>query len=212
MRGEVLQYDDNTGQGLISGNDGIRYSFERAGLRQLRPVKSGTKVDFVPKEGVATEIFLVGDASAELESSNEDLGLWSYFAKCMGKSFSGDGRARRKEYWAFALFESIFLIGALIAVGIAGAAMGVGENYDTSDPQAFFTGIVGIACIVLILIFLPASITVAIRRLHDLGLTGWWILLALVPYIGGIFMLIAALIPSERRTNKHGVYPKPLTA
>ncbi len=41
MKGEVLHYDDNSGQGQISGADGIRYSFSRADLKQLVPISKG---------------------------------------------------------------------------------------------------------------------------------------------------------------------------
>lgn len=51
MRGTVLQYDDNAGSGYISGDDGIRYTFKRSDLQQLRPISAGMKVDFVPNAG-----------------------------------------------------------------------------------------------------------------------------------------------------------------
>ncbi|MES1204139.1 MAG: DUF805 domain-containing protein, partial [Pseudomonadota bacterium] len=104
MRGEVLHYDDGSGQGLISGDDGVRYAFRRSDLQQLQPVPRGARVDFVVKDNAATEIFLlVASASAPAieappESTNEDLSLWSYFVKCLRLSFDADGRARRKEY------------------------------------------------------------------------------------------------------------------
>lgn len=72
------------------------------------------------------------------------------------------------------------------------------------------SGLLALAMIVLVLWFVPAHITVTIRRLHDIGLTGWFIFLALIPYLGGLALLVMSLIPSERRVNKHGPYPKPL--
>jgi uncharacterized membrane protein YhaH (DUF805 family) len=55
--------------------------------------------------------------------------------------------------------------------------------------------------------FLPASLTVLIRRLHDIGWSGWLVLLQFVP-LGGLILFICTLLPSERGVNKHGPYPK----
>ncbi|MBI3437338.1 MAG: DUF805 domain-containing protein [Proteobacteria bacterium] len=214
MRGEVLRYDDGAGAGLISGDDGVRYNFRRADLQQLKPIRAGARVDFVAQDGAALEIFLLDSQSAqgELESSGEDLSLWGYFWKCIRKSFSGDGRARRKEYWGFTLFVWIFLILGFVVVAIINSATG-GGYYTSSYGSSDFTLAANLAAGALGLLFLaiiPASITVAIRRLHDIGMTGWWILALLVPYIGGLFLFVCSLIDSERRVNKHGLFPKPL--
>lgn len=240
MRGEVLHYDDGAGNGLISGDDGVRYSFKRADLQQLRPLARGMKVDFVPVNGVATEVFVVdaaaapqpayaqhgyqpqpGYAAGPLESTNEDLGLWQYFMKCMRLSFNGEGRARRKEYWSFVLFNVLIFMGLyFMLLFTVGASMTASYNsyssyggygYDVNPVGALFATGWGIAIVIFALVFLPASITVLIRRLHDIGLTGWWILAGFVPFLGGLFLFICTLIPSERRVNKHGLYPKPVT-
>lgn len=216
MRGEVLHYDDGAGSGLISGDDGVRYEFRRADLQQLRPLSRGMRVDFVPTGNAAAQIFLLDSqpapTAAAPESTNEDLSLWGYFAKCMAKSFNGEGRARRKEYWSFVLFELIFFAAGFFALAIiAGATSGDYDPayYDYASPAA---AIGVLALCVLVLIFIPAGITVTIRRLHDIGLTGWFIFISLIPYLGSLILLIMSLIPSERRVNKHGPYPKPLNA
>jgi uncharacterized membrane protein YhaH (DUF805 family) len=221
MRGVVLQYDDSAGIGSISGDDGVRYSFKRSDLQQLRPIVSGTKVDFVPNAGAATEVFII-DASGGIASGSEpgfasggyapagmaaavaytgeDLGLWDYFKKVMGKSFSGEGRARRKEYWSFALFTflvfTVLTIVMLVAVG-------------TDNRIAPLGALLLVLVVVVSLTILPAGITVMIRRLHDIGLSGWLYLLVLVPYLGSIFLFVCALIPSQAQINKHGPIPKP---
>ncbi len=213
MRGEVLQYDDAAGSGLISGDDGGRYPFRRADMQQLRPLARGIRVDFVVRDGSACEIFVLSPepGSEGLESSGEDLSLWGYFGKAMSKSFSGEGRARRKEYWSFVLFESLFVIGAfLIAAFTISALSGSGYYYDEYNPGGVLGPFLMVGAFILILVFVPAAITVTIRRLHDIGLTGWWYLTIFIPYLGGLFLFVVSLIPSERRVNKHGQYPKPL--
>jgi len=226
MRGVVLQYDDNSGSGFISGDDGVRYSFKRSDLQQLRPVASGTKVDFVPSAGAATEVFIIdasgaiasgsdwgtatGGRAAASDYTGEDLGLWDYFKKVMGKSFNGEGRARRKEYWSFTLF--VTLLFTVLAIAMLVPLSGAIASYNSGYSDSGLVGALGVWFLVLVvvsLIFLPAAITVMIRRLHDIGLSGWLYLLGFVPYLGGIFLFVCALIPSQAQVNKHGPIPKP---
>ncbi len=210
MRGEVLRYDDAGGTGLISGDDGTRYSFSRADLQQLRPIRAGDRVDFVPGDNsIATEIVLLGDAGPGQTYTGEDLSTWGYFKKCMRLYVEGNGRARRKEYWSFVLWELIFLIPPLIiAFMIAGASGGSSYGgYDYDGVSATSAGLLGVVMIGSLVFVIP-GITVTIRRLHDVGLSGWLVLLGLVPYVGGLFLFIVSLIPSQARDNEHGPIPK----
>ena len=52
------------------------------------------------------------------------------------------------------------------------------------------------------------GVCVAARRLHDIGLSGWLYLVACIPYIGGIFMLVVACIPSQPYPNHYGLPPR----
>ncbi len=221
MRGELLTYDDTSGQGIISGDDGVRYNFARADLKQLTPLSQGMRLDFDVDGKQAREIFIVAGAPtaqavAAAASSpaagapvaqggqhaydappiDETMGpgIWGYFTKCMGLYFNGHGRAQRAEYWSFTLFYTLFLVAAL-AVGFALAAVG----------GLLIVGVV-------YLVFLAPAITVTIRRLHDVGLTGWLIFVGLIPYLGAIFLFVVSLIPSQRHTNKHGPHPKAIEA
>ncbi len=205
MRGEVFRYDDNSGEGLISGDDNNRYTFTRADLKQLAHIERGTRVDFDNSEpGVAREIYLIDPvpqaapaaaAAAPLQSTNEDLSLWGYFMKCMGKYVDGNGRARRKEYWSFVLF---FVLLQIVAGVLDMSLFMQGDFY-----LPIFTALVALP-------FILPAISVSIRRLHDVGMTGWLVLIGIIPYIGGLFMLIIGLIPSQLQTNQYGPYPKPL--
>jgi uncharacterized membrane protein YhaH (DUF805 family)/cold shock CspA family protein len=240
MRGTVLQYDDNAGTGFISGDDGNRYTFRRAELQQLRPIRAGNRVDFIPSEAAATEIYLMDHASPPATAasepasggfgsafaapspagatvySGEELGLWDYFKKVMANSFNGEGRARRKEYWSFVLFYC--LIWMALYVALMFTVMGelvqlydtYGPGYFESNPMALVEALGGWFYVVLILglVFLPATATVLIRRLHDIGLSGWWILGAIVPFIGPLALFVCTLIPSQNHTNQYGPIPK----
>ncbi|HLR83212.1 MAG TPA: DUF805 domain-containing protein [Paenalcaligenes sp.] len=104
------------------------------------------------------------------------------------------GRARRKEYWFFLLFNIIiFFILSLIdnMLGTFNAQTGVGV----------------LSSIYWLAILIP-SIAVGIRRLHDTGRTGWWLLLVFIPVIGPLIILVLMLLDSQPGTNQYGTNPK----
>lgn len=99
-----------------------------------------------------------------------------WYKKVLSQYADFNGRARRKEYWMFALFNIIFIfIAAAIdrITGLANEMTGIGPLYG----------------LYLLGVFIP-SIAVAIRRLHDIGKSGWWLALSLIPLIGGIWLLV----------------------
>jgi len=98
------------------------------------------------------------------------------------------GRARRKEYWMFVLFY--FLIA--IALGIVDKFIGFG----------------GILGGVFALAMLLPGLGVSIRRLHDTGRTGWWLLIALIPLIGTIILIVLMCLDSQPGQNEYGPNPK----
>jgi uncharacterized membrane protein YhaH (DUF805 family) len=97
------------------------------------------------------------------------------------------GRARRKEYWMFTLFSVLATIVCSIIDGILGIML--------------------LMPLYSLAVLLP-SIGVAIRRLHDTGRSGWWILISLVPAVGGIILLIFLCLDSEAGDNAYGANPK----
>lgn len=99
------------------------------------------------------------------------------------------GRARRKEYWMFFLFNLVvaFVIGFVL--GFIGGVLGIGTAL--SDP----------ASTIYALAILVPSIAVAVRRMHDTGRSGWWILLPIV----NLVFLCSDSQPGE---NKYGPNPK----
>jgi uncharacterized membrane protein YhaH (DUF805 family) len=99
-----------------------------------------------------------------------------------------DGRARRKEYWMFWLVN--FFIGILLSM---------------IDILLGNLGLLG--AIYSIAIFIP-SMAVTVRRLHDTNRSGWWMLISLVPLVGGIFFLIFMTQDSTPGLNQYGPNPK----
>jgi uncharacterized membrane protein YhaH (DUF805 family) len=110
------------------------------------------------------------------------------------------GRARRKEYWMFALFNALIYIAILIFSAILG-------SIDNS------LALIGSLLLVVygLAIFVP-SLAVAVRRLHDTGRSGWWFLIAFVPFVGGIILLVFTVQDSVPGENEYGKNPKELAA
>jgi len=103
------------------------------------------------------------------------------------------GRARRKAYWMFVLFNII----ALVILSLIEGALGLsGQN-----GYGILTGLYSLA------IILPL-IALAVRRLHDTGRSGWWILIGLVPLIGPIVLIVFYVTDSQPGTNQYGPNPK----
>lgn len=88
------------------------------------------------------------------------------------------GRARRSEYWWFALFSMLFSVVAQILMG-AVAATGSG----------ILMLLIAIPVLVFAIGIIIPSIAVAIRRMHDTGRSGWWLLVGFVPVIGFFVIL-----------------------
>ena len=107
-----------------------------------------------------------------------------------------DGRARRRQYWMFVLVY----IGLAIVTTIIDLATGMTFGGPDGQSNGVLTTILSLA------LFLP-SLAIAVRRLHDLGHSGWWVLLGLIPIVN-ILMLIYFAFDSQEGPNKYGPNPK----
>lgn len=101
------------------------------------------------------------------------------------------GRARRKEYWMFFLFNVIFAL----AMGLLSAVPAVG-------------GLFKILAVIYSLALLVPGLAVTVRRLHDSGKSGWYILISLIPLVGTILLLVAVCKDSQLGENQYGECPK----
>ena len=106
------------------------------------------------------------------------MGIQQAFVSCLKKYADFSGRATRSEYWWFVLCEVLIL--------------GIASLISDTLPGLFALALV-----------LPA-LAVGARRLHDTGRSGWWLLLMLVPFIGGLFLLYWAVLPSQPSANAFG--------
>ncbi|ESX15675.1 DUF805 domain-containing protein [Mesorhizobium sp. LSJC264A00] len=235
MRGEVLHYDEAQGFGFITGADGNRYTFAREDLRRDTVIANGAVVEFLPASGQARDVFSIraqpaspataapaasvappkaAAASAAPQhfgrlaedGAVRDSGLPGYFWRGVTRNYINFAeRARRKEFWGYCLFWTV----SFILVGIAGALadQAVG-NFDAGNWPIVMIGVWGLFWLAT---FLP-WVGLVVRRLHDIGLTGW----LAIPYFAFTFMfapatlilaLILGLIPTQAHENQWGPVP-----
>jgi len=127
------------------------------------------------------------------------------FLEVIRKYADFNGRARRKEYWMFALFVFVIYIGLAIAGGLL---MGV-----INHASHGVGGLVFLApAYLFILAMIIPSLSVAVRRLHDTGKSGWWLLIGFVPFVGSIILLIFYCQDSQFGPNEFGPNPKGIGA
>ena len=108
------------------------------------------------------------------------------------------GRATRSEYWYFVLFYLLLSAGLMIVDALLGwfnSELGVGV----------LSGIYTLALMI-------PSLSVTVRRLHDTGRSAWWLLLGLIPLIGGIVLLVFLVQDSQDGANRFGTNPKTVLA
>jgi len=105
-----------------------------------------------------------------------------------------NGRASRSEFWFFELF-----IWILTLIN--------GKAFIYSVDNFFMEIISGIISIALLALFVPI-VAVAIRRLHDIGKSGWYLLWDFVPIIGWILLIYWLVQPSEDGENRYGDMPE----
>jgi uncharacterized membrane protein YhaH (DUF805 family) len=176
MRGEILSYDTTVGTGLISGDDGVRYSFVSSSLQSPAVPAAGVRVDFVPEGDAATQILILAGAPSTvgvaggLSASTDTTVAGFDWQKLF---FSFEGRIHRTHFW----------IGWLILLGVS--------------VVANWLPVIG-GLILLGLIW--PNLAISVKRLHDMGKTGWLIAIpwasAVIFCMVGIVMVVIAAVAS----------------
>ena len=105
------------------------------------------------------------------------------------------GRSRRSEYWYAYLANYILIIAFVILSALF------------SFSEALAT-VMAVLCMLYTFVIIIPALALTVRRLHDTGRSAWWLLIALVPYIGELVLLIFTLLDSQPGTNKYGKNPK----
>ena len=107
-----------------------------------------------------------------------------------------EGRARRREYWMFTLMYLIVYVALAIVGGIL--------SIISSTLGSLVFGLIGLASLAVLI----PSIAVTVRRLHDVDKSGWFILVSLIPVIGGFYLLYLTIIEGTKGDNQYGSDPK----
>lgn len=110
-----------------------------------------------------------------------------WYLKCLRQYTDFSGRARRKEYWVFTLINAI-IAAVLVVIDLERGSQVLQSVYS-------------------LLVFLP-SLAVGVRRMHDIGKSGWWMLISLIPLIGSIWLIVLACQDSQPGENQWGANPK----
>jgi len=122
----------------------------------------------------------------------------NWYLKVLKQYADFSGRARRKEFWMFALFNAIICLTLVLIT--AGIVVGTG------NMTALIGGYIVYLCYGLA-IFIP-GLAVCVRRLHDIGKSGWFYFISLIPLVGAIILFVFLCQDSQAGANKWGANPK----
>ena len=117
-----------------------------------------------------------------------------WYVKCLKQYADFSGRARRKEYWMFVLFNLLIVIVLKVLDALIGTI---------SDDMR-----IGVLSGIYTLGVMIPSLAVCVRRLHDIGRSGWYYLIGLIPIVGGIILLVWFCKEGDRCSNDWGEDPK----
>ena len=107
------------------------------------------------------------------------------------------GRATRSEYWWFQLAIGIGMGAVMVGLAVVSAIIG-----GDLGATLFFAGY-----ILAYLAILSPILAVTVRRLHDLGKSGWMLLIGMIPFVGSILLLVWFVSDGEPQDNQYGPVP-----
>jgi len=115
----------------------------------------------------------------------------NWYIEVLKKYAVFSGRAGRSEYWYFVLFNIIISFAIAFFEMLIGSGGGMGL----------------LGTLYALAVFLP-GLAVSVRRLHDTGRSGWWLLVGIIPIIGFVVLIIFMVEDSHPGTNLYGTSPK----
>ncbi|MFT9297596.1 MAG: DUF805 domain-containing protein [Gluconobacter sp.] len=193
MKGTVLGFDVQTGEGVILNDQDVRYAFSKMNWRDTLAPMKGQRVDFEPWGTMANNVFLDIQFGQFTSLPAADMSFTDAVRSCLRRVTDFQGRSRRKEYWYFRIF------GILCSIVISMISS------DLRHGGGGIVALLGIAAFFAWLYLFVVDLSVSVRRLHDTGRSGWWVLLYFT-VIGTIPLLIMMCFDTDYRINKWG-YP-----
>ena len=138
----------------------------------------------------------------------EDFNLFSAYASMFKKYAKFKGRSRRKEYWLAWLMNMIITLVMMVIMYAPIISDIVNYGEPTMDSAAG-AGIIIIALVlyIYVLALMIPSIAMTVRRLHDIGKSGWFCLIAFIPF-GGIILFVFECMDGNPGPNRYGPDPK----
>jgi len=121
----------------------------------------------------------------------------NWYIKVLKQYADFSGRARRKEYWFFFLFNIIIGIGLAVIDSVTG-------TFNEEHGMGLLGGIYMLAVLI-------PGLAVSVRRLHDTDRSGWWVLIGFIPLIGAIVLIVFMVLDSKPGRNQYGGNPKEAT-
>ncbi len=118
----------------------------------------------------------------------------NWYLKVINNYRDFGARSRRKEYWMFVLFNIMFSTGAIL----------LDNFFDVTWSDRAYGPLYSLYGLIIIL----PNLAVLVRRLHDVGKSGWFLLVVLIPVIGFFWLLVLLLTDSNQGENEYGVNPK----
>lgn len=165
---------------------GGQQSYSYSGGQQQTGSAYGSGASYGPAYSAGT--------SGQIGGPTPGMGFTEAVQTCFSKYATFSGRARRSEYWFYTLF--IFIVQGILAV-LGKIILGASPEDGPNILMSIFS----------LAIFIP-SLAVFWRRMHDIGKSGAWFFLNLVPCVGSIVLLVFELTDSQPGENQFGMSPK----
>lgn len=166
----------------------------------------GPEFDGLSKEqsldAIRKLVEMLGEKTVERVQCRKNIGFCDAVRICLKKYLYYEGRATRSEYWYFVLFYYLVVILCFFLMVIAGLLV---SGFSDSMPLEGLDGVMSVFVFLIGSGLMLPFISVFVRRLHDIGKSGWWYWLSFVPF-GGIILLVFCCTPSEERDNEYGPY------
>lgn len=126
--------------------------------------------------------------------------VFTAYSSVWRNAFDWTGRAKRPEFWWWALIQTVIISGLLMLIGV----LAVDAPFSTTEQvTAMGAGVVALYVILFVygIASLIPSVAVAVRRLRDAGRSPAWLAIILVPFVGIIVLAIMWLLPSVTATS-----------
>lgn len=124
--------------------------------------------------------------------------MFNYYLDAFRVNYTNfEGRARRSEYWYFQLFNIVAIVFLAMIGGVFGISSGEEGAMFAMIPYFLY----------ILAVILP-SIAIVVRRLHDVGKSGWFVFIGLIPLIGSIWLLVLYCTEGDKGPNEYGPDPK----